>query len=176
MSINSDRFQTFSEIWEKDAKWLSGKQILEDVADSLVGKSITAVITSVPGEIALRLPLPMVNVGNGEHHYQLLYTVPEGLRPIMEERLQWLLSNYENVTQPIFQKYQGARLDPRTILSINNEFMQWERECLVNRYPALPNVARGIFGLFDPINNCNQTIISHNYFDKLEGILDGKSL
>lgn len=176
MSIDPDRFQTFSEIWEQDAKWLSGKQILEDVADSLVGKSLTVVMTSVPGEIVLCLPLPMVNVGNGERHYQLFYTVPKELRLIMEERLQLLFNNYKDIARLIFKKYEGTGLSSRTISSINNEFMQWERERLSNGYPALPNMARNIFGLFDPINNCNQPIVSHNHFDKLEGISGGKNL
>lgn len=72
--------QTFEGVWEKEAKWISGPQILGDIVDQLRGKSLVARYEDGGHALQIRLPLPVVKDESGEEEYQAIYAVPEKIR------------------------------------------------------------------------------------------------
>lgn len=140
--------RTFDEIWEKDAKWLSGPQILSMIVDDFRGKSLIATIDkNDPSTISIGLPLPTIETPHGSRVYKATLMIPDELRSVFQQCLDEILLNNEPRIKVCTDRYIGMRVDERIIAQINEDFRAMERDNEAMGAQTLVDMAERAFGL-----------------------------
>jgi hypothetical protein len=145
---STSRLETYEEIWEKDAKWLSGREILGGVVNELKGKAIKVYIDENDTSIfRATLPLATISLAGKRNQFIALYAVPEELEEIFKDRLQMIMNDQYPLLHEVASMFEGQRLDPSTIACVNEELQRRERLAAYENKPTLADHAAKYFGL-----------------------------
>jgi hypothetical protein len=140
--------KTFSEIWEKEAKWLSGPQILSLIVDEFRGKSlIIAVNKDKPSGLIVSLPLETVKTASGKDMYKAMFMIPEPLRDIFQQCLNDIIQNNAHRIRYCTDRYIGLVVNDRLIAEINQDLRNLERDNELEGAQTLVDIAERAFGL-----------------------------
>jgi hypothetical protein len=140
---------TFEEVWERDARWLSGPHILGQIIEHLRTRAIIVRQDEVdPSRLIVELPLPEVkNEVNGEMA-PISWIIPEELRGIFFEKCNEILEYRVSDVAEIKQKYLCQALTPMTIAAINSDLLAMEHERNARGNNSLWAVAAARFGIY----------------------------
>jgi hypothetical protein len=140
--------RTFEDVWEKDARWLLGPNVLASIVEHLRGKSLDA---SFQGHtLQISVPLPNVHDEISSSSRSILWTIPEELRSIFQECLYEIgrctgdaeaLLDLMNSDQKMWEANQA------TMAFVKSWLRTREDERKAHRWPELWMIAARVFGL-----------------------------
>lgn len=137
---------TFEEIWEQDAKWLMGREILSDIVVFLKDKSPIATFEE-NGVCQISLPLPTLKDVLTGNDVSIFYSVPSELSHLFEDRWSSVLQHRSEFVEDLGSQYVGSMVDERTIVEINHKLHEHERTIRASRGPCIALLAAQAFGV-----------------------------
>ena len=138
---------SFEHIWEKDAQWLMGRQILSDILKHLEGKSLRCVFDDY-GSATIGVPFPTVKDEISGTMVPIYYMIPQELLGVFLERHdRIILRYYQPYVNHIINASLGQRQTPLFLAEINAKLMQLEQDTFARTECTLSDNAAEQFGM-----------------------------
>lgn len=145
----SEDHQTFEEIWEQDARWMTGPHILGEIVNFLRDRSIVVEPDETDrSRLTVHVPLPEVrNEINGKM-VPIFWMVPEELRGIFLAKCDEIAMARWLDVEEVAPAYLRQALTQSTIISMNSALRAKEMERMARGEDGLWVVAAKTFGIF----------------------------
>lgn len=134
----------FEQIWERDAKWLMGPEILGQIVVFLRSNHLE-VIQDTYNSVTISLPLPTVHDEISGKEVSIYWMVPQELRDIFEDRCASIVMRY--VQPDELNQFLGLQLNEVNMNRLRGMLWQKQNEVLSESGLELWQVARQEFGL-----------------------------
>lgn len=138
---------TYEEVFERDAKWMTGRRLLSDIVGYIKGKPL-AVNRRSKTEVSVEIPLPMVRDEISGEFVGIALMVPPELSGIFGGRLNEAMRDYlgeGGVT--LLEGYLHSPMEPSTIRDMQSSLLRIERDRQASGEGELWQVVAEHFGL-----------------------------
>jgi hypothetical protein len=144
-----ERECSFSEIWEKDGAWLTGREILHNIL-SFWQTQFPLQVVAVNSCMQLQFVFPK-RYAYLQGQQPITKFVPENLVETFYERLKLVKECRQQIWQEKLYSYLYAPINNHTIQAIIHELVTIEYTAKMQQLPQLHEIAATLFG-FSYIN------------------------
>ena len=111
--------KSFEEIFENDAKWMTGKILIDQMIENLKGKHPTVRVNNLRmGSVTFKFP----------DLSDLQKLVPEDLLPIFMKRCDWAMADWFEGQEKELGNFINIKITPQTLGQIDSFLSHIERE------------------------------------------------
>jgi hypothetical protein len=137
--------ETFEEIWEQEARWITGPHFITGIVQYMKGKSLVAK-QGDPNRLDICIPIPTTTNEIDGSEISVSDLIPPELQPIFVYRCSRIMAYYSEEASRL-EWFLGQLMTPATIAQANGLLQEIERNRQAYGRGELWKVAATEFGL-----------------------------